>query len=258
MAHMILVDNLIKSLENGEYVLGVFLDFSKAFDTVDHSILLSKMYHYDIRGVAFKWFQSYLADRQQYITYNGVQSSKKLIKCGVPQGSILGTILFLLYINDLVKVCSTTLPFLFADDTYLFISGKNLTEMAHSLNKELLEISPWLKINKLSLNVNKTHHMLFTKERKYIPCISINIDGQSIDEVGSTRFLSVHIGNRLTWKKHISYISGKVSRGIGVIVRARRILNSDALLTLYYSFIYPFITYCNHVWGSAYATSLKP
>ena len=121
MAHMILVDDLIKSLQNGEYV---FLDFSKAFDTVDHSILLSKMYHYGIRGVAFKWFQSYLADRQQYVTYNGVQSSKKLIKCGEPQRSILGPILFLLYINELVKVWSTTLPFIFADDTNLFISEK--------------------------------------------------------------------------------------------------------------------------------------
>ena len=100
--------------------------------------------------------------------------------------------------------------------------------------------------------------MLFIKKRKDIPCISINIDGQPTDDVGSTRFLGVHIDNRLTWKKHISYISGKVSRGIGVIVRARRVLNSDALLTLYYSFIYPFFTYCNHVWGSAYATSLQP
>ena len=261
MAPMILVDKLIKSLENGEYVLGVFSDFSKAFDTVDHSILLSKMYHYGIRGVAFKWFQSYLADRQQYVTYNGVQSSKKLIKCGVPQGSILRHILFLLYINDLVKACSTTLPYIFADDTNLFISGKNLTKMAHSLNKELLEISLWLKINKLSLNVNKTHYMLFTKKRKDIPCISINIDGQPIDEVESTRFLGVIL--TIDWHgKSIfltyQYISGKVSRGIGVIVRARRVLNSDALLTLYYSFIYPFLTYCNHMWGSAYATSLKP
>ena len=130
--------------------------------------------------------------------------------------------------------------------------------MAHSLNKELLEISLWLKINKLSLNVNKTYHMLFTKNRKDIPCISINIDGQPIDEVEATRLLGVHTDNRLTWKRHISYISGKVSRGIGVIVRARRVLNSVALLTLYYSFIYPIFTYCNHVWGSAYATSLKP
>ena len=110
----------------------------------------------------------------------------------------------------------------------------------------------------MSLNVNKTHYILFTEKRKDIPCISINIDGQPIDEFGFTRFLSVHIDNQLTWKKHISYISGKLSRGIGVIVRARRVLNSVALLTLYYSFIYNFFTYCNHVWGSAYTTSLKP
>ena len=105
------------------------------------------MNYYDITGVAFKWFQSYLIDRQQYVTYNGIQSSKKLIKCGVPHGPILGLILFLLYINDLVNVCSTTLPFIFAGDANLFTSGINLTETAHSLNKDVFEIPLWLKVN---------------------------------------------------------------------------------------------------------------
>ena len=258
MALMILVDNLIQSLENGKYVLGVFLDFSKAFDTVNHTILLTKLYHYGIRGPAFTWFQSYLSDRQQFVTYNGIQSSMKVVKCGVPQGSILGPILFLLYINDLANICRNTLPFLFADDTNLFISGTDLTQIEEMLNLELREISLWLKVNKLSLNVKKTHYMLFTNKRSHKPSICVNIDGHPIDEVQYTRFLGIYIDNKLNWKKYIAYISGKVSRGIGIILKARKVLNSDALKSLYFSFVYPFFNYCSHVWGNAYATNLCP
>ena len=256
MALMILVDKLTKTLENGEYVLGVFLDFSKAFDTVDHNILISKLYHLGIRGVALEWFQSYLSCRKQFVTYNGVQSPTKTIKCGVPQGSILGPILFLLYINDLANICKLTSPFLFADDTNLFISGNDPHQLSQSLNHELSEMSDWLKVNKLSLNVKKTHYMLLTSKRNQKPSVSIAIDGHSIDEVQYTRFLGVYIDNKLNWKKHIAYISGKVSRGIGLIVKARKVLNASALITLYYSFIYPFFTYCNHVWGCAYESNL--
>ena len=116
-----------KSLENGKYVLGVFLDFSKAFDTVNHTILLTELYHYGIRGRIVTWFQSYLSDREKFVTYNGIQSSMKVVKCGVPQGSILGPLLFSLYINDLANICRNTWPFLFAEDINLFISGTDLT-----------------------------------------------------------------------------------------------------------------------------------
>ena len=117
---MVLTDKLIKSLENGEFVIGVYLDFSKSFDTVDHEILLSKLSHYGIRGKSLKWFQNYLSNRKQYVTYNGVSSQVNNITHGVPQGSILGPLLFLLYINDLGKICSSTSSILFADDTNLF------------------------------------------------------------------------------------------------------------------------------------------
>ena len=182
----------------------------------------------------------------------------KVVKCGVPQGSILGPILFLVYINDLAKICRNTLPFLFADDTNLFISGSNLPQIEEMLNQELQEISLWLKVNKLSLNIKKTHYMLFTNKRSTKPCISVDIDGHSIDAVEYTRFLGIYIDNELNWKKHIAYISGKVSRGIGIMLKARKILDSNAMKTLYYSFIYPFFTYCNHVWGNAYDSNIYP
>ena len=168
MALMVLMNNLISSLERGETVGGVFLDFSKAFDTVDHVILLTNLEHYGVRGSALSWFQSYLTDRKQFVTYNGVASSTKHVSCGVPQGSILGPLLFLIYINDLCLVCKNTLPILFADDTNLFISHQDLAHIETMLNEELKSISLWLQVNKLSLNVKKTFHYFFQKIRSVI------------------------------------------------------------------------------------------
>ena len=155
MALMNLINRLITSLENDEYVLGIYLDFSKAFDTVDHVILLRKLAHYGIRGTALKWFESYLSNREQYVTYNGISSSKQRIKCGVPQGSILGPLLFLSYFNDLCVVCKYSSAILFADDTNLFSSGKHLKTLERTTYNELSNISFWLKVNKLSLNIKK-------------------------------------------------------------------------------------------------------
>ena len=223
MALMNLMNRLITSLENEEYVLGIYLDFSKAFDTVDHVILLRKLAHYGIRGTALKWFESYLSNREQYVTYNGISSSKQRIKCGVPQGSILGPLLFLIYINDLCLVCKNTSAILFADDTNLFSSGKDLKTLERTTNNEL----------------------------------KLLIDGQAIDEVQKTKFLGIIIDNKLTWKWHIDHIAGKISRGIGMIIKARQYLNKSGLMSLYYSFIYPYLTYCNHIWGATYKTRLK-
>ena len=137
MARMTLTDKLIESLDKKEYIIGIFLDFSKAFDTVDHKILLDKLYHYGIRGSAYECFHSYLVDCKQFVTYNGVSSATKYTVCGVPQGSVLGPLLFLIYINDLCSVCKHTTPILFADDTNLFCSGADLGNMEMNINSEL-------------------------------------------------------------------------------------------------------------------------
>ena len=257
MALISLIDKLTQAIENGEYVIGVFLDFSKAFDTVDHKILLDKLYHYGVRGCAHKWFISYLTDRQQFVTYNGVKSRNQLIKCGVPQGSILGPLLFLIYINDLASVCECTFPILFADDSNLFIRGRDPDLIMRTMNNELKEISLWLKANKLSLNIKKTHFMIFSSKNKPHPNICINIDGETINETAKTKFLGVIIDNKLSWKDHILYISGKLARGTGVLLKVRRYLMKETLISLYYSFVYPYLIYCNHVWGLACKTHMN-
>ena len=129
------------------------------------SILLNKLKHYGIRGNALSWFQSYLTDRKQYVTYNGATSTTRSIKCGVPQGSILGRWLFLIYIKDLFLVCDNCTPILFADDTNLFIRGDDFNHMQDLLNVELSNISQWLITNKLSLNVKKTHYIVITRKK---------------------------------------------------------------------------------------------
>ena len=147
-------------------VIGVFLDFSKAFDTVDHKIILQKLEMYGVNGASLKWFESYLSESTQYVTYNSVKYARERVNCGVPQGSILGPLLFLLYINDLSSVSEYCYSVLFADDTNVFISGENVNVLCSRLNEELEDIREWLCCNKLSLNVSKTHYMLFTPRKK--------------------------------------------------------------------------------------------
>ena len=137
LAMIYLVDKISQSLDNGDYVLGLYLDFTKAFDIVNHAILLQKLEHYGVRGVALNWFKSYLSGRTQFVDYQGVRSTTCHITCGVPQGSILGPLLFLLYINDLSHVSSILFGLLFADDTNMFMSGKNPDELIHYTNKEM-------------------------------------------------------------------------------------------------------------------------
>ena len=256
MALIVLLDKISEALDRGECVMGVFLDFSKAFDTVDHSILLRKMQKYGIQGLALRWFEDYLHDRKQYVTYNSYKSNQEAIKCGVPQGSILGPLLFLIYINDLSSVSEACFSILFADDTNMFITGHNVSEMCNQLNADLFRVQEWLHCNKLSLNVLKTHYMIFTPRNKIYDDVSIIINNTKISRVYVTKFLGVQIDSQLSWKMHIDYICKKLSKCTAILLKARKVLGKSCLTTLYYTFAYPYFIYCNHVWGNTYQTNL--
>ena len=259
LALIYLIDKISNSLENGEYVLGVFLDFSKAFDTVNHDILFDKLEMYGIRGVALKWFKSYLSNRYQYVVYNGEQSDRKLITCGVPQGSILGPLLFLLYINDLADVSDKLFALLFADDSNMFISGKDIDELVNSMNTEMEKVIDWLNVNKLSLNLKKTHYMIFRGRRTKIDVKNkLMINGTVITMERKTKFLGVIIDENLLFRDHIKYVKGKISRSLGILYKCRKYFDSDTLLMLYNSFVYPHFTYCLSVWGNTCKSYLSP
>ena len=166
MALILLVDKIMSAVDNGDFVIGVFLDLSKAFDTVNHQILLSKLYKYGVRGIAHNWFENYLLSRSQCVYYTDHVLTERQITCGVPQGSILDPLLFLLYINDMVNVSSLLFSILFADDTNLFYHGKNLDSVMQTMNTELKKVTEWLCVNKLSINVDKTNYIIFTSGKK--------------------------------------------------------------------------------------------
>ena len=151
-----LIDKLSSALDNSLHTVGLFLDLSKAFDTIDHNILINKLHRYGVRGVALNWFESYLSDRKQYVVWQNTKSSLASIRCGVPQGSILGPLLFLIYINDICNYSKILSFILFADDTNVFYSSNHLTEAIYVVNRQLSKVSDWLECNKLSVNVSKT------------------------------------------------------------------------------------------------------
>ena len=251
MALILLIDKISNALNNGDVACGVFLDFSKAFDTVNHDILLDKLCNYGIRGICLKWIKDYLCNREQYVSYDNTCSEKCKILCGVPQGSILGPLMFLLYINDLSSVSKIVFTILFADDTSVFVTGKNIDNLIETMNNELEKLVEWLYINKLSLNIKKTQFMIFTLRKSNANSIPIKLNNKVIEKVESVKFLGVHIDSKLSWNNHLNYVRSKISKGIGILCKARKVFNRSTLLTMYYSFLYPYFIYGIEVWGSA-------
>ena len=219
---MLLTDKITEALDCGECLIGVFLHFSKPFDTVDHAILLTKLRKYGIQVVELPWLSDYLFNRLLYVTYNNHKSRREKITCSVPQGSILSLLLFLLYINDLLNVSRHCFSILFADDTKMFISGKILGVLCSQLNEDLREIQEWLNCNKLSLNVLKTNYMIFTPRNKIIEDIDVQLYAVNIQHVFVTKFLGVQIDSNLTWKHHIEYTCKKLSTCVGILCKARK------------------------------------
>ena len=258
LALLNLLDKITSAIDQKKYTIGVFLDLSKAFDTVNHAILFDKLEHYGIRGLALEWIKNYFCNRVQYVEYDGTSSSPRTIKCGVPQGSILGPLFFLIYINDLCNASNVIDLVLFADDTNLFFSHNDLSYLMETINSEMIQLSNWFLANKLSINVKKSNLMIFKpRQNRQKIDLKIEINSYRIEQVRQVVFLGVILDEHISWKPHISHIASKISKSIGIIFRSSFYLSKHALLTLYYSLVLPYIQYCILVWGSTYSSNLN-
>ena len=190
---------------------------------------------------------------------NDTVSDLASVKCGVPQGSVLGPLLFILYINDIVNSSLILKFILFADDTNLFHSANNITDLLTTVNCELKKLCNWFKANKLSLNVDKTKFILFGKKGQKVDSkqCSVRIDNNILERVSDTKFLGIYIDENLNWKRHVSEIYARVSKSVGMLNRVKKFLSKACLKMLYDSFILSQIVYCNIIWGWASNTTLE-
>ena len=227
--------------------MGVFFYLKKAFDTVYHTILLKRLHAYGIRDNHLDWFKSYLNNRTQYVIYTNARSDIKTITHGVPQGSILGPLLFIQNVNDFSRASSLSFSILFADDTSVFIEGECYKVVMNILNNELKNICIWLKSNKLTLDVKKSHKIMNNRTRIKEIMSNIIIENEKIIEVKYFKFLGVIIDNKLTWQDHISYIKNKIAKSMCSMYTIRKYVDWQTLRNLHYSLVFPYLIYCNEV-----------
>ena len=270
-----LVNEIGKAKNENKFTIGVFCDLRKCFDTISRPKLIKKLSKIGIRGTALKWFENYLSNRKQFVHCNKESSSKLVIDKGVPQGSILGPILFLIYINDL-PTATDLFTLLFADDTSFLISGKNLNDIVLKLNKELKKICTWFRANDMSLNPEKTKFIIFNKQEKSINWEELNIylDFNNNNEnktdlkkqldfintkskIPAIKFLGVYIDPLLNFKYHINFIQKKIKTSVYMLNCAKKFLPLHSLKNLYYSFVHSHLSYCNAVWSIGLESSIN-
>ena len=217
----------------------IFLDLKKAFDTVDHTRLLQKIYNLGIRGKAFYCLQSYLQGRTQVVSINNCSSQERDINYGVPQGSILGPMLFIIYINDILSVCDKIQPTLFADDTNLLISMEKAAIAEFANDMELNRNDMWLKVNKLSPNLDKTHCMPFKKKNRY----DFTTGSETIKVTSAVKYLGVWIDGNLKFCEHVGYLLKKLGKHLGVVARLRHFVSKNVLFNYYNVYVKPVLQY---------------
>lgn len=257
MATAEILENIRDELEKGHFVIGVYLDLSKAFDTVSHEILFSKLQHYGIRGHVLDWFKSYLANRRQLTFCNNTYSKEEAVTTGVPQGSVLGPLLFLIYMNDIHRSVSDTSLRLFADDTNLFLSNTNLASAERETISSLRKLQQWFTDNQLTLNIDKTCFTIFGGKNTCNSLRSIEFDQHIIKRVEFTKYLGLNVDEQLHWQAHVDYVHQKLSKLTSVFFSISRFINRDMAKQIYYAYVYPHITYCIEIYGSANASVAK-
>ena len=246
-----LVSSILKGFENKCSTLSVFLDLSKAFDTIPHDVLFNKLERYGIRGVCLDWFKSYLTGRQmrvKCVSESGttVYSDCLPVRIGTPQGSILGPLIFLIFNNDLHLHLSYSNCILFADDTTIYATHKNLRHLVWCICEDLRTLRDWFKANKLTLNLSKSVCILFNDKNvsksSYLTEIGIPISDR-------TKFLGVQIDDKLDWHSQFNHVQLKIKRNLNMLKRGCRLLTTGAKKILYYGHIYSHLSYCISTWG---------
>ena len=252
-ALMDVVTQIYDNINNNEFTAVLFFDLKKAFDTVNHDILLQKLWHYGIRGSAHNLLSSFLAHRSQYVRINDVDSNTQNIICGVPQGSVLGPLLFILYVNDVFSV-SNFVPKLFADDTCFVLNETCSNSLNSKLEKLICDFKLWTVANKFTLNITKSNLLIIPPKLNCNSKINNNIP---INESKTAKYLGITIDNKLTFKSHILNLRQKLSRAVGIICKLKPYLSTSALLQLYYAIFHSHLHYGLLVWSSTYKTYLK-
>lgn len=259
LALLSFTDKIKYAIDSGNYAGALFIDLTKAFDSIIHSILFHKLTAIGVVGPALSLIQSYLSDRRQAVCVSQNLSNFKTTNKGVPQGSILGPLLFLIYINDLPNCVYNSEPFLYADDTTILATDKCLHSLTEKLTSDINNILLWCRQNCLHINASKTKFMIFHSSQRHLthePIISIN--NHAIQVVNQCMFLGVVLDSHLKYTQHISYLRTKAAHGIRILLKARHFFSVSTLLSLYYAFIHSHFTYCLSSWGNTYPTHLMP
>ena len=248
-----------EGVDGGEVAYGVFCDLSKAFDTLNHENLLRKLDHYGIRGAAQAWFRSYLTNRTQYVYWMGESSERLPLSTGVPQGSVLGPLLFFIYINDLPSCTDSLKVVLFADDSNLILKGEDPKTLAETLTTELEKVNDWFAANKLLLNPDKTKLIVFKsrKCRKDLTAAPVTLNGKILKQVTSESFLGVQLDEILKWYEHTGKVANNISRKIGMMSRVKHFVSRKTLRSLYFAFVHPHIIYGITLWGATFDKGLS-
>lgn len=249
-----LTDQITSSLQENHIMCVIYLDLKKAFDTVNIEILLRKLHHIGIRGNLYNILRSYLTDRRQKTIVHSYSSEEAKVVMGVPQGSILGPLLFILYINDISNITNHAKFYLFADDTAIAIRAQQPVELQAKLHWLLPLVAKWFQSNRLSLNASKTFYQLFSK--KSTDYLDVAINDFKIERKASVKYLGIIIDENLKWENQINNVSTTLSRNIGAMSRVKFYLSSKHLLLLYNTLILPYLNYCAAVWGSNYPSKI--
>jgi hypothetical protein len=252
LATLELINRITHELDKGQSPISVFIDLSKAFDTIDHNILIRKLKYYGFSTNSVNLVKDYLSNRRQYVEYDEINSHELNITTGVPQGSVLGPLFFIIYLNDLNKVNSSFTPIIYADDTTLLASlnqfHSDTNSLSVNINSELSKYSTWLKLNKLSLNCNKTSAMIFHMPNKNVEYPEIFINNVAIKYVKEFNYLGILLNENLSWYSHVNYISKKTSKAVFVLNKLKHFLPQSILFTIYSSLILPYLNYGALIW----------